>query len=111
MVKINQEMVLNWFGLQDQQIQTFPESINNWSLNEGNITVSSDLSLEAFRIIVQSLWNKYSSGLSLTDIEEILFVIAFIRFLIIAVCCVGCIHWCMHHIGCIFPYPRIPTEA
>ena len=85
MVKINQEMVLNWFGLQDQQIQTFPESINNWSLNEGNITGSSDLSLETFRIIVQSLWNKYSSGLSLTDIEEILFVIAFIRFLIIAI--------------------------
>lgn len=84
MVKINQEMVLNWFGLQDPQVQAFRDKVEDWSLNETDVPLSSEVSLDTFKIILQSLWDKYSSGLSLADIEEILFVIAFIRFVILA---------------------------
>lgn len=83
MVKINQEIVLNWFGFQDPELKEYRDKIEEWSLEESNIPLSPPVSLDTVRIFAQSVWEKYSSGLSLADIEEILFIIAFIRFIVL----------------------------
>ncbi len=71
LININQETVLNWFGIED------PNSF--WGIE------SSDLSLETLKLIVEGLWLKLQNGLTLSDIESILFFILFVRFLILSI--------------------------
>ena len=71
LINIDQKTVLNWFGMED------PTS--------SNVESSTDFSLETFRLIIQGLWEKIQNGLTLADIENILFFILFIRFVILAI--------------------------
>jgi uncharacterized Rmd1/YagE family protein len=43
-----------------------------------------DVSLDTFRLIIEGLWEKIQDGLTLADIENVLFFILFIRFVILA---------------------------
>jgi hypothetical protein len=58
---------------------------NSFDLNITNLQLSSNVSLQTFRLIVQGLWEKIQDGLTLADIENILFFILFIRFVILAI--------------------------
>lgn len=85
LINIDQETVLNWFGMQDlanSEIRQAVESSSN--LNISNFESSTDISFETFRLITQGLWEKVQDGLTLADIENVLFFILFIRFIILS---------------------------
>jgi hypothetical protein len=86
LININQETVLNWFGIKNQTIDEIHEVIENgYNLNLLNVEPASNVSLETFRIIIQGLWEKIQDGLTLADIENVLFFILFVRFIILAI--------------------------
>ena len=76
LINIDQETVLNWFGI---------ENAINQDFNHSNFETSTDISLTTFRLIFEGLWEKVQDGLTLADIENILFFILFIRFVILAI--------------------------
>jgi len=87
LISIDQETVLNWFGIEDpanREIRQAVESGYGYDLNAFNFEPSTNVSLNTFRLIVQGLWEKIQDGLTLADIENILFFILFIRFVILA---------------------------
>jgi Uncharacterised protein family len=76
LIDVDQETVLNWFGI---------ENAINQDFNQSNFETSTDLvSLTTFRLILESLSKKVQDGLTLGDIESILIFTLFIRFLILA---------------------------
>ncbi|MCK7490149.1 MAG: hypothetical protein MZU79_08055 [Anaerotruncus sp.] len=86
MINIDQETVLNWFGLEDPNLGDF-SSLNelNYGTDTLGIEISPALSLETLRLVIQGLWEKVQDGLSLADIENLIFFIAFVRFAILAI--------------------------
>jgi hypothetical protein len=58
---------------------------NSYDFNLPNFEPSTEVSLDTFRLIVQGLWEKIQDGLTLADIENVLFFILFIRFVILAI--------------------------
>ena len=86
LINIDQETVLNWFGMEDstnQGINQITESSFGTTLSD--FKSSTDISFETFRLIIQGLWGKVQDGLTLADIENILFFILFIRFIILII--------------------------
>ena len=80
LINIDSETVLNWFGLKNS-ISQIDE--RDYDLNISNFEPSTELSLDTFRLIIEGLWEKIQDGLTLADIENILFFILFVRFLIL----------------------------
>jgi len=86
LINIDQETVLNWFGIEDPTIREIRQAIeSDHNFNLSNLEPVSNVSLETFRLIVQGLWEKIQDGLTLADIENILFFILFVRFIILAI--------------------------
>jgi hypothetical protein len=85
LINIDQETVLNWFGMENPSNQEVRQAIENGSDLTSNFTTSTDISLETFRLITIGLWEKIQDGLTLADIENVLFFILFIRFVILAI--------------------------
>jgi hypothetical protein len=86
LINIDQETVLNWFGMEDPTNQEIRQAVESGSeLNISNFEPSSDVSLDTFRIIIEGLWEKIQDGLTLADIENVLFFILFLRFVILAI--------------------------
>jgi hypothetical protein len=86
LISIDQETVLNWFGMEDPTNQEIRQAIESGSdLTFSNLKSSTDVSLETFRLVVQGLWEKIQDGLTLADIENVLFFILFIRFVILTI--------------------------
>lgn len=85
LINIDQETVLKWFGLEDTNNQdVYQTATYGYDLSASNFTTSTDVSFETFRLIVEGLWEKIQDGLTLADIENVLFFILFIRFVILA---------------------------
>jgi hypothetical protein len=85
LINIDQETVLNWFGVEDRANQEIRQAAGNgYALNLSNLESSTDVSLNTLRLIVQGLWEKIQDGLTLADIENVLFFIVFVRFVILA---------------------------
>ena len=76
LMNIDQETVLNFFGLED------PNTYLN--LNLDGVPISTEISIETLKLIFQGFIERYQYGLGLVDIENILLFITFIRFLILA---------------------------
>ena len=74
---------MEWRILANQEIRQAIE--NGFDPTISNFEVSTDVSLETFRLILQGLWEKIQNGLTLADIENVLFFILFIRFVILAI--------------------------
>jgi hypothetical protein len=125
-LNIDQETILNWFGLENQDLGNI-NRLNELTYNTDRsaIEVSPALSLETLRLVIQGLWEKIQEGLSLADIENLIFFIAFIRFAILAIryniktsfyiTCIGLMAsylWYRHFIDLLFLYQnallRIP---
>ena len=84
LINIDQETVLNWFGIDDPTNQKFYQAADQGSeLALSNFEPSTNVSLETFRLIIEGLWEKVQDGLTLADIENVLFFILFIRFIIL----------------------------
>lgn len=85
LINIDQETVLNWFGLEDPTNREIRQAIENgYNVDLSNLEPSPAVSFNTFRLIIESLWEKVQDGLTLADIENVLFFILFIRFLILA---------------------------
>ena len=83
LINIDQEMVLNWFGLDNPtSTSVLDENIN---LSTIKVTPAAGISIETLRLIVEGLWRQVQDGLTLSDIENLLFFIIFIRFIILAI--------------------------
>jgi hypothetical protein len=88
LINIDQETVLNWFGVENPNNQNiFSQTLESDNVNLSNIEVepASTVSLETLRLIVDGLWQRVQDGLTLADIENVLFFILFIRFVILAI--------------------------
>jgi hypothetical protein len=83
LVQIDQETILNFFGIADPNTIDPDYQIIYGTLNTA--PVSTDVSLETLRVIVQAIIDYSKQGLSLVDIENICLFITFIRFIILAV--------------------------
>lgn len=85
LINIDQETVLNWFGIKDPTDQKLSQTLENVSeLSITNFEPSTNVSLETFQLIIEGLWEKVQDGLTLADIENVLFFILFLRFIILA---------------------------
>ena len=89
LIQIDQEMILKWFGLaQSTDLISAYEGQNN-DPNDSFSTFSdhssTEASIETVKLIIDGLWNKLQDGLTLAEIENILFFILLIRFLALAV--------------------------
>jgi Uncharacterised protein family len=86
LINIDQKTVLNWFGIEDPANREIRQAVENgYDFNLSNFEPSTDVSLNTFRLIVVGLWEKIQDGLTLADIENVLFFILFIRFIILAI--------------------------
>jgi Uncharacterised protein family len=86
LININQETVLNWFGIEDSNTHNIRQAIEQgYQLDFLNLKPSLNVSLETIRLILNGLWDKIQSGLTLADIENVLFFILFIRFVILSI--------------------------
>ena len=75
---IDQEAILRFFNCED------PNVFDNGDFL--NLTpVSTEVSLETLKIVVRDILERYQGGLGLIDLENIIFFITFIRFLILAI--------------------------
>ena len=84
LIHIDQETVLKWFGLEDPNSRDVYQSAGyGYDLSVSNFETSTDVSSETFRLIIEGLWEKIQDGLTLADIENVLFFVLFIRFVIL----------------------------
>ena len=88
LINIDQETVLTWFGVEspNKQMNDF-QLLKNDHVNLLDIGVkpAPPLSFETVKLIINGLFEKVQEGLTLADIENILFFILFIRFIILAI--------------------------
>jgi hypothetical protein len=119
-INIDQETVLNWFGIENPAIQ---QITNRQDLNVSNIETSTSISIDTVKLIVQGLWENIQSGLNLVDIENLLFFILFVRFIILTIrynlktsfyiTCIGLAAgflWYKHLINIIVNYRHLLTD-
>jgi hypothetical protein len=83
-INVDQETVLNWFGIEDPTALEAPQALKNSSDSTSTIESSIDLSFDRVCLIVQGLWDKIQDGLTLGDIETIQFFLLFVWFIILA---------------------------
>lgn len=89
LVHVDQETVLNWFGVKDPSNRNLllQEGEKGYITNFSDIEIepSPAVSIETLKLIVEGLWDKIQDGLTLADIENIIFFILFVRFVILAI--------------------------
>jgi hypothetical protein len=86
LINIDQETVLKWFGMEDRTTREIRQAAESgYDFNLSNIEPTSNISLDTFRLILEGLWEKIQDGLTLADIENVLFFILFVRFIILGV--------------------------
>lgn len=88
LINLDQETVLNWFGVTNSTNQDiFSQKLESDKVNllNSEIESTSAISLKTLKLIVEGLWDRVEDGLALADIETILFFILFIRFIILAI--------------------------
>jgi hypothetical protein len=83
LINIDQETVLNWFGINNPNNENFLN--DNVNLSTLNTPLKPAVSIETLNLIIKGLWQHVQEGLNLADIENILFFILFIRFIILAI--------------------------
>lgn len=86
LINIDQETVLNWFGIEDPAIQQARQGlVNGYDLSISNIEQSTNLSINTLGLILEGLFNKLQDGLTIVDIDNTLFFILFVRFIILSI--------------------------
>ena len=120
LINIDQETALNWLGIENPTTGESSQAIEGSYGFTSNMESSTDLSLNTIRLIVEGLSDKIQDGLTLGDIENILFFILFVRFIILTIrynlktsfyiTCIGLFAgylWYRHFIDLIFTYRSI----
>lgn len=101
---LDQESILQFFGFVDPN-----EAFLNTDFSDISTPISTKISIDTLRIVVKGLLERYQTGLGLLDLENLIFFITFVRFMILAVkyniktsfyiCCISCfagILWYSH---------------
>lgn len=83
LINIDQETVLKWFGVELTTNETIP-TLNN-DISPLNVVPAPGISIETFQLIVAGLWKHAQEGLTLSDIENLLFFILFVRFISLSI--------------------------
>jgi len=85
-IHIDQETILNWFGIENSitssRISSGLDSYNS-QLAVEKIESTSALSMETIQLIIGGLWQHIQDGLMLGDIENAIFFLLFLRFIIL----------------------------
>lgn len=82
LINIDQKMVLNWFSKQNFNLENqFGENNINALVNQ----TETFIPVEIFKVILKESWQRVQEGFTLADIENILFFILFIRFIILTI--------------------------
>ena len=84
LIDIDQKTVLNWFGVKDPGTFEIEQMLGSGYESNSSSTMEP-VSFETVRLIIDGLWYKIQDGLTLADIENVLFYILFIRFLILGI--------------------------
>lgn len=84
LINIDQEIARDWFGVKNSNLQgSFAEDNVNSLFTETNSSFSAPG--ETLKLILKEMFQRVHDGLTLADIENILFFILFIRFIILAI--------------------------
>src|SRR6056300_1877781 len=84
LINIDQETILKWFGVKNPNFDnSFSENSVDNLINKSDVT--SFIPLQTLKLILKEIWERVQSGLTLADIENILFFILFIRFIILTI--------------------------
>lgn len=84
LINMNQKTVLNWFDTQTFNFESqFSDDNVNTLVNKTD--VSSFIPVTIVKLILEEIWQRVQDGLTLADIENILFFILFIRFIILTI--------------------------
>ena len=89
-IRIDEKTILKWFGLEPTKDSSgfynsnYESDISNDFLNS-NSSSSASLLIETSKALVDGLWNKLQSGLTLAEIENVLFFVLFIRFVFLSI--------------------------
>jgi len=96
-INIDQEAVLRFFDFVDPNAAFSNAEFLDFSA----APISTDISVDTLRLVVKGLLERYQTGLGLLDLENILFFITFVRFILLAIryniktsfyiCCISCI--------------------
>ena len=88
LIHIDQETVLNWFGIENPIRPSVVSSTfgnSDAQLAVDKVDSSSAFSVETFQLIITGLWQQIQDGLTLADIENIIFFLVFLRFIILII--------------------------
>jgi hypothetical protein len=83
LINIDQETVLNWFGINNSNNENILN--DNVNLSKFDTVSTPAVSMETLSLIIKGLWQHVQDGLTLADIENLLFFILFIRFIVLAI--------------------------
>ena len=83
LINIDQQSIFNWFSIKNIDSYNFLDK--NTSVSTLDVDYTGPISIKTFNLIIEELWQKVQSGLTLADIENLLFFIIFFRFLILAI--------------------------
>ena len=84
LINMDQKTILNWVSIQNSNIDSqFSEKNADILVNQTD--VNSFIPIEMFKVILKECWQRVQDGLTLADIENILFFILFIRFIILTI--------------------------
>jgi hypothetical protein len=84
LINIDQETVLKWFGVRNINHGS-QFSGDNVNILVNKTDLSSFISIKTLKLILMEIWQRVQDGLTLADIENILFFILFIRFIILTI--------------------------
>jgi len=84
LINIKQETVLTWFEIQtsNHDGQFFGNNVN---ILVTKAAVDSFIPIETLKLTLTEIWQQFQDGLTLADIENLLFFILFLRFIILTI--------------------------
>lgn len=84
LINIDQETILNWFGIKAPYSLSSSFETTTDQLGDIKVESTSAISLNTLNLIIRGLAQRVQDGLTLTDIENIIFFLLFLRFIILA---------------------------
>jgi len=77
LINIDQTTILNWF---DNNLKTKPRLDTLQTINIDDPVYKS---VESLKFLINNVWQEFQDGLKLTDIENVIFFLVFVRFIIL----------------------------
>jgi hypothetical protein len=86
LIHIDQGTILNWFGIENSSTSsTLSPGLSSYDsrLIVEKLQSPSAVSFETVQLVIEGLWQQIQDGLTLADIESIIFFLLFLRFIIL----------------------------